>query len=143
MFSIALLISGSVFSQEKLSAESTKALKFLEVVYDFGKIPQGKPVHHLFQATNMSSKSVAIENVQASCGCTTPEWSRDPIAVGANSPIKVGYNAAAIGYFEKTINVQYGQGLSEIITIKGTVWKTPEQPAPENKGIAGLKALKN
>lgn len=143
IFSLSLLISGGVFSQEKSLEETAKALKFLEMVYDFGKIPQGKPVHHLFQATNTSSKVVTIENVQASCGCTTPEWSRDPIVAGGNSPIKVGYNAAAIGYFEKTINVQYGQGLSETITIKGTVWKTPEQPAPENKGIAGLRAIKN
>lgn len=141
--SLSLLIFGSVFSQEKSIDESAKALKFAEIVFDFGKIPQGKPVHHLFQATNISSKIVTVENVQASCGCTTPEWSRDPIVAGGNGTIKVGYNASAIGYFEKTINVQYGQSLFETITIKGTVWKTPEQPAPENKEISILRSTKN
>jgi hypothetical protein len=83
-----------------------------------------------------------IDNVQASCGCTTPEWSREPIAPGGTSIIKVGYNSAAPGYFEKTITLMYAEGMTSLISIKGTVWKTPEQPAPFNKSIAFLKAAK-
>ena len=48
-------------------------------------------------------EDLKLDNVQASCGCTTPEWSKDPIAAGATAKIKVGYNAAAENYFEKRL----------------------------------------
>ena len=113
-----------------------------ETSFDFGKIMQGKPVFHDFQVTNLDSLPLVIDNVQASCGCTTPQWSREPIAPGATSIIKVGYNSAAPGYFEKTITLMYAEGMTAVVSIKGNVWKTPEQPAPFNKSIALLKAEK-
>jgi hypothetical protein len=126
------------------AAETQQAkLTMNEMVHDFGKIPQGKPVYYNFIAKNVSSSSVIIETVQASCGCTTPEWSTEPIQTGGSSIIKVGYNAAAPGYFEKTISVAYAGGNNILLTIKGEVWKTPDQPAPLNKSIAFLKTLKN
>jgi hypothetical protein len=113
-----------------------------ETSYDFGKLIQGKPVFHDFQVINLDSLPLVIDNVQASCGCTTPEWSREPIAPGGTAIIKVGYNAAAPGYFEKTITLMYDQGMSSVISIKGNVWKAPDQPAPFNKSIAFLKTAK-
>jgi len=132
-----------------LSAQITDAVKkkdkivVKETSFDFGKIMQGKPVFHNFQVVNLDSAPLVIDNVQASCcGCTTPEWSREPIAPGGTSIIKVGYNSAAAGYFEKTITLMYAEGMTTMVSIKGTVWKTPEQPAPFNKSIAFLKTEK-
>lgn len=131
-----------------LAAQSTDAglgiakITIKETSFDFGKIIQGKPVIHGFQITNITNAPLTIENVQASCGCTTPEWSKEPIAAGDSSIIRVGYNAAAPGYFEKTITIQYAAGATALLSIKGTVWKTPEQPAPFNKSIAFLKTAK-
>ena len=82
---------------------------------------------------------MVISNVQTSCGCTTPEWSKEPIAPGGTTKIKVGYNAAAEGNFEKYITLTYNQNLSKQLTIKGTVWKAPEGPAPGNASIQLLK----
>src|SRR6185295_17700598 len=65
-----------------------------ETEFDFGKIPQGKPVTHVFFFTNTGTTPLSLQNVQASCGCTTPEWSKDAVAPGATSKITVGYNAA-------------------------------------------------
>ncbi|MCF8215199.1 MAG: DUF1573 domain-containing protein [Chitinophagaceae bacterium] len=113
-----------------------------ETSFDFGKIMQGKPVFHDFQVVNLDTVPLVIDNVQASCGCTTPEWSREPIAPGGTSIIKVGYNSATPGYFEKTITLMYAKGMTSMVSIKGNVWKTPEQPAPFNKSIAFLKAAK-
>ena len=132
-----------LFAQEPLKLTSSKKLEISELLFDFGKIPQGKPVHHVFFVRNLSDKPLSIDNVQASCGCTTPEWSRDSIAPGAKTEIKVGYNAAAIGNFEKTINVQFGKNESETISIRGFVWQNPEFHAPLNKSIANLKIIKN
>jgi len=131
-----------------LSAQNTDAGKkkdkiaVKETTFDFGKIMQGKPVFHNFQVINLDSLPLVIDNVQASCGCTTPEWSREPIAPGGTSIIKVGYNSAAAGYFEKTITLIYAESMTAVVSIKGTVWKTPEQPAPFNKSIAFLKTAK-
>jgi hypothetical protein len=106
--------------------------------HDFGKIPQGKPVYYTFDIINTGKTELKLDNVQASCGCTTPEWSKDPIAPGATAKIKVGYNAAAENYFEKYITITYGTQ-SKQIKIKGTVWKAPDGPAPANASIDLLK----
>jgi hypothetical protein len=135
--------SMQLLAQDAPKIANGKMLGIGEISYDFGKIPQGKEVHHIFFVKNLSDKPLAIDNVQASCGCTTPEWSRDSIAPGAITKIKVGYNAAAIGSFEKTINVQFGKSESETISIRGFVWQNPEFHAPLNKSIANLKSNKN
>src|SRR5437667_1419358 len=78
-------------------------LQLKETEHDFSKIPQGKPVYYNFEIVNTGSTELKLDDVHASCGCTTPEWSRDPIAAGSTAIIKVGYNAAGEGYFEKFI----------------------------------------
>ena len=111
-----------------------------ETEFDFGKIPQGKPVTHIFEVTNKSNVPLKIANVNASCGCTTPEWEKDKvIAPGEKTKITVGYNAAAEGPFTKFITVSYNETQTKQITIKGEVWKTPGSSAPENKGLNDLK----
>jgi len=114
-------------------------LKIKETEFDFGKIAQGKPVTHIFEVVNIGNELLILENVQASCGCTTPEWSNEPIAPGATQQIKVGYNAATEGPFEKSITVFYNKGQMKTILIKGNVWKTPDQSAPKNNSIAIFK----
>ena len=114
-------------------------LQLKEAEYDFSKIPQGKPVYHSFEIINTGKTPLKLENVQASCGCTTPEWSSDPIAPGATAKIKVGYNAAGEGYFDKFITITYNTNQSKQIRIKGTVWKAPEGSAPANASVDFLK----
>lgn len=81
-----------------------------------------------------------LEDVHASCGCTTPEWSRDAIAPnGGTAKIKVGYNASAEGPFDKTITITYNTNQTKQIRITGTVWKAPEGPAPVNASVDFLK----
>lgn len=110
-----------------------------ETEFDFGKIPQGKPVTHIFEFTNTGTTPMALENVQASCGCTTPVWSRDTVDAGNSSQIKVGYNAANEGPFDKSITIYWNGGQSKQITIKGEVWKTPDTSAPLNNSLITLK----
>lgn len=121
-------------------AEADAMLTLKEAEFDFGKIPQGKPVIHIFEVTNNSKSPLNISNVHASCGCTTPEWEKDKaVAPGEKTKITVGYNAAAEGPFTKFITVTYNDSQTKQITIKGEVWKTPGSSAPENKGLNDLK----
>lgn len=120
-------------------AVTAEVISLKENEYDFGKIPQGKPVTHIFTFTNTGSSPMVLNNVQASCGCTTPEWSKEPVAPGATSKITVGYNAMADGPFSKYITITYNGTQNKQVTIKGEVWKTPTTSAPENSGLQALK----
>lgn len=120
-------------------AATNEVLKLKETEHDFSQIPQGKPVYYSFEITNTGTTALKLDNVQATCGCTTPEWSRDAIAPGATVKIRVGYNAAAEGYFEKPITITYNTNQTQQLKIKGTVWKAPEGSAPANAAVDFLK----
>lgn len=121
-------------------AQADEMLTLKETEFNFGKIPQGKPVTHIFEVTNKSNVPLKIANVTASCGCTTPEWEKEKVvAPGEKTNITVGYNAAAEGPFTKFITVNYNDSQTKQITIKGEVWKTPGSSAPENKALNDLK----
>ena len=114
-------------------------LNLKETEHDFSKIPQGKPVYYSFEIVNTGKTPLKLDNVTATCGCTTPEWNQEPIAPGATAKIKVGYNAAAEGPFEKFITITYNTNQTKQIKIKGTVWKAPDGSAPANASIDFLK----
>lgn len=120
-------------------ADSTDILRLREAEHDFASIPQGKPVYYSFSIVNTGTTPLKLDDVHASCGCTTPEWSRDAIAPGATQVIRVGYNAMAEGYFEKFITITYQTNKTKQLKIKGTVWKAPEGSAPVNAAVDFLK----
>ncbi|HSF46374.1 MAG TPA: DUF1573 domain-containing protein [Chitinophagaceae bacterium] len=136
---LTLILTSAVIGQAKPVAPAPEFLVARESSYDFGRIPQGKPVTHNFVISNTGKDPIVIENVQASCGCTTPEWSKEPIQAGKSSEIKVGYNSASEGPFEKTITVLYNQGQTKTLVIKGNVWRLHEQTAPKNNSVSLLK----
>jgi hypothetical protein len=125
-------------SLSETSKTAPENLILSETEFDFGKIPQGKPVIHVFEFKNTGSASFSLDKVQASCGCTTPEWNKDTIAPGATSKIKVGYNALNEGPFAKPVTITYNGNQVKQIIIKGEVWKTPETSAPLNNTVTSL-----
>jgi len=116
-----------------------EVLVLKETGWDFGKIQQGRPVTHEFVISNTGKDSLKLDDVRASCGCTTPVWKREPIAPETASKITVGYNAYNEGPFEKTVTILYNGGQTKLLTIKGYVYKAPATPAPENTGVQVLK----
>lgn len=149
-----LLLSASVFfssflfaqkSNAKVETASTVAIaatpvgegfKVDKLEHDFGKIPQGKPVTTQFLITNKSNVTFKLDNVQASCGCTTPEYDREKILKpGESTIITVGYNAAAVGPFTKPVTITYNTNEVKQLMIKGEVWNTPAASAPVNQKV--------
>lgn len=139
LLSVVVLLFTFASLRSQVTAHSAEVLEIKETEFDFGKIPQGKPVYHLFTIVNKSDKAFKLDNVQASCGCTTPEWSKEEIAAGSSSIIKVGYNAASSGRFEKYITVTYNGNASKQIKIMGDVWQAPAGAAPPNSSVQFLK----
>lgn len=115
------------------------ALVLKEAEHDFGSIPQGKPVYYFFEIVNNTGMPLKLDHVQASCGCTTPEWNKDPIPAGGTDKIKVGFNAASEGHFEKTITITFNESHTKQLKIKGNVWKAPAGSAPANASVLFLK----
>ena len=139
---LIVLLAAFFFAGAQSTPSTTPAediLKLKETEHDFGKIPQGKPVYYNFEIVNTSKEPLKLDDVHASCGCTTPEWSHEPIAPGTTAVIKVGYNAASEGVFTKAITITYNTNQTKQILIKGTVWKAPEGSAPSNASVQFLK----
>ncbi len=122
-------------------SKAADALQLKETTHNFGKIPQGRPATYTFEIVNTGTTAMKLDNVQASCGCTTPEWSRDPIEAGATAKIKVGFNAYAEGPFTKTVTIVFNTNQTKTLTIAGEVYKVPLSSAPENSSVQLLKQI--
>ena len=119
LLAVAFVAGFSAMAQPQKADE---VIKVSADKHDFGKIKQGVPVTTYFTITNTTDKPVVIENAWAGCGCTTPEFSREPIPAGGTSKLKVGYNAAAMGHFEKDVNIKLvGVPETKIVKITGDV----------------------
>lgn len=62
--------------------------------WDFGNMTEGEVVEHDFSFKNTGGKPLLISDVQATCGCTIPEWPREPIRPGQEGIIKIRFNSA-------------------------------------------------
>lgn len=99
-------------------------MKFKEETHNFGKIPQGTPVTTEFVFTNTGNAPVVLSEVKPTCGCTTPEYTKTPVAPGKTGVIKATFNAAAAGPFNKSITVTSNAETSTItLFLKGEVEK--------------------
>lgn len=102
---------------------SAQVISFDKTTWDYGTVNAGSDGHRFFTVKNTGDKPLIISKVQASCGCTTPEWSQDPIMPGKSAQIKVGYNTTIVGPFTKIIEV-YSNNVDEgrsSIKITGVV----------------------
>ncbi len=108
--------------QEPAPAQST--LIFGETEWDFGTIEEtdGR-VSHRFTFTNGGDEAVIIERVSTSCGCTTSDYTRAPIAPGANGFITITFDpTGSPGQFEKSIHISSREGLNRnVLIVKGEV----------------------
>lgn len=112
---IALIFCAAIFAQKP-------DITFKEMDHDFGTVAeeQGK-ITHVFEFTNTGTSDLILSNVQASCGCTTPQWSRDPIAPKASGTITVTYSTVGRpGPFTKTITITSNAD-KRVLIIKGNV----------------------
>ncbi|MFR9565520.1 MAG: DUF1573 domain-containing protein [Rikenellaceae bacterium] len=111
-----------------------RGLKFLEPVHNFGSIAEdGGVVSHRFEIVNEGSKPVVIYNMSTSCGCTTTDYSREPIAKGGRVELGVTFDPLfRVGRFSKSIYV-YNSGSDEPqeLKIEGVV--TPRVLALEER----------
>ena len=121
ILTLCLLVAG-------FSARAQGIIQFEKEAHDFGDVPEGTMATHEFKFKNTGDQPVVIANVQASCGCTTPDWTKTPVLPGKTGMVKAVYNSAGRpGVFTKTVTVTSNatEG-SKVLNIKGTVLNKEE-----------------
>lgn len=98
-------------------------IQFEEEVFDFGKITQGEKVSHEFAFKNTGKRNLIISGASGSCGCTVPEWPKEPVAVNGSGIVNVVFNSEGKrGLQEKTVTIVTNcEPSTKIIKIKAEV----------------------
>lgn len=133
-----LLGMSAAYAQSEVAAEANPnapEIAFTADVLNYGTIEQGSDGNRTFTFTNTGKEPLILKNVRASCGCTTPKWTRNPVAPGEEGEIVVHYDTKRMGQFHKTITVQSnGKTGTKMLTIKGKVIpKEQVETSPEKK----------
>ncbi|MCS7188731.1 MAG: DUF1573 domain-containing protein [Bacteroidia bacterium] len=118
------------------SEKATRLVVFPKVEHDFGKIKEeDRTATTRFSFKNISKAHIRVLDVKASCGCTSPNWSRDPIPPDKEGFIEAQYSAwGRPGSFSKTLTVRIRsekdttQEETHVLTIKGEVIPRPKGP---------------
>lgn len=119
-----------------LAIAQTGKVKFEKLEHNFGKINEESGVAtYTFSFTNEGNAPLLINNAQASCGCTTPDWTKEPVLPGKKGMVQVQYNPAnRPGPFTKGITISTnGDPATVQLTIKGEVIPAGAAVAAESK----------
>ncbi|MCG9880677.1 MAG: DUF1573 domain-containing protein [Bacteroidia bacterium] len=122
MIALGAMFISDVKAQDVQPDAKQAEVKFGKETHDFGSIPQGVPATYEFTFTNTGKAPLIITNAAASCGCTTPEWTKEPIKPGKTGYVKATYNAASPGPFTKSVTVvSNAKNSTVILYLKGDV----------------------
>lgn len=137
----AVFVFASIFGY----SQQVETISFIEKSHDFGVVKEEDgPIKYEFKFTNNGAEPVQILNVKASCGCTTPGWSREPITAGESGFIQAQYNPRnRPGKFNKSLTVTTNINETVRLYISGEVTprlKTPEEEYPKAMGAIRMKS---
>jgi len=117
------LVDNPITADEVITEETAAKIELEETTFDFGKIKEGEAVTHVFKFKNTGKSPLSITNAKGSCGCTVPEWPKEPIAPNETGEINVKFDSKGKkGAQVKTVTLRANTIPNEtIITIKGEV----------------------
>ena len=118
----------------KVNAQTLGAsIEFNKEVHDYGTIKNGADGSCTFEFKNTGDSPLMISNAKGSCGCTVPEWPKEPIAPGATGVIKVNYDTMRTGEINKSVTITSNavNAPDKVVFIKGIVLAPESQPAQD------------
>lgn len=111
VLALSLLLGGAAAKAQTTPAAATQTagplIQFEEMKYDFGVIKQGDIVDHTFKFKNTGTAPLIISNIGVSCGCTTPDWTREPVMPGKTGTITAKFNSMGkMGMQNKVLTIE-------------------------------------
>ncbi len=97
-------------------------MTFEKTEIDYGTIAQGSDPLRKFKFKNTGTEPLVIKNARGSCGCTVPNYKKEPVAAKESGEIEVRYDTQRVGPFTKTVTIETNEGEQpRVLTIKGVV----------------------
>ena len=108
---------------EPASTLPVTTVEFVEDNHNFGEIKEGEKVSHVFKFRNSGTNPLKVENVKPSCGCTTPDWSKDEVAPGEEGFVTVEFDSKGKkGIQKKSVTFSFnGDPKNKILNFTGEV----------------------
>jgi hypothetical protein len=118
-----IVTPANVQSVQPADPSTVGAFEFSAMEHDFGTIAEGEVIEHVFNFKNTGQAPLVISNIQASCGCTSPDWTKSPIKPGDEGFVKVVFNSAGkSGVQSPTVTIQANTSPNVTrLRLKGTV----------------------
>ena len=106
--------------------------KFKSETHDYGEVPEGPKAECDFEFKNVGKKPIVITEAHGSCGCTVPEWPKEPILPGKKGKIHVIYNTDhRPGPISKEVTINSNAVQQPMVLhIRGNVKAKPAEPTP-------------
>ncbi|MEP7197995.1 MAG: DUF1573 domain-containing protein [Saprospiraceae bacterium] len=115
----------------------TTSVEYETLVHDFGEVTEGALVKYSYKFKNTGTEPLVISDAKGSCGCTVPDWPREPVAPGATAQINVQFDSHGKGSDDgskqsKRVTVTANTNPAQTyLTITGVVKKDPKAPKAE------------
>jgi hypothetical protein len=139
LLSLVVLFVASVAMNTAVAQIETGAkIEFTKDTHDYGTVKYGADGTCTFEFKNTGNEPLIISTAKGSCGCTVPEWPKEPIAPGAKGTITVKYDTKRPGAINKSVTITSNavNEPTKVIRIKGNVLPAPESGAPVNSSGA-------
>lgn len=137
IFAIVLVAAFQASAQTTPAATSGAKLSLESDVVDYGTIDQGSDPLRVVKFKNTGTEPLIISGAKGSCGCTVPNWPKEPIMPGESSQIEIRYDTKRVGGINKTVTVTSNDAAgNKTIRVIGTINAVAEQPGvPEKETI--------
>lgn len=130
--SVSMLMAFGVSAQDATTPQpadnpNAPVIAFEKTTHDYGTVTKGGDGACEFKFKNTGIEPLILSNVSSSCGCTVPEWPREPILKGKSASIRVKYDTNRVGPINKTVTVMSNAKVNSIrLQIIGTVVEPPQ-----------------
>ena len=141
ILAVAIFGFGATAQEKKAENPNAPTISFETEVVDYGQIEKGADGQREFKFTNEGKEPLIITNAKGSCGCTVPNWPKEPIAPGASGVIKVKYDTQRVGPINKSVTVNSNASTPvKVLRIKGQVKKPVQVKTTPEKEPSSLMA---
>lgn len=131
LFLFAFGLQGQIDPESLDNNGSGPVMDFEGMVVDYGTIDQHAEPLRVMKFTNTGTEPLVIKSARGSCGCTVPDWPKEPVMPGEESKIEIRYATNRLGKFSKKVTITTNEGGEpHVLTVQGQVNKAEDDGVP-------------